>query len=140
MIKEAFVEKFFVCAVIPRQSSGDESDKPNCVEITVVRWIHLVDDRMKSILPADSLFVFESYFLLIISSSSESVNFPLLSVIRRLNSNCNSLCRLSTKPELSAEMTQPGDYAAVGEDIAAQLKKPNYDDGSAGPVFVRLAW
>lgn len=32
------------------------------------------------------------------------------------------------------------DYEAVRQDIAAQLKKPGYDDGSAGPVFVRLAW
>jgi hypothetical protein len=32
------------------------------------------------------------------------------------------------------------DYEAVRKDIAAQLKKPGYDDGSAGPVFVRLAW
>ncbi|KAL1985476.1 hypothetical protein VTN96DRAFT_7919 [Rasamsonia emersonii] len=37
-------------------------------------------------------------------------------------------------------MSQPGDYAAVRKDIAAQLKKPGYDDGSAGPIFVRLAW
>jgi peroxiredoxin len=37
-------------------------------------------------------------------------------------------------------MSKPGDYAAVRRDIAAQLKKPGYDDGSAGPVFVRLAW
>ncbi|KAL4953872.1 heme peroxidase [Aspergillus filifer] len=37
-------------------------------------------------------------------------------------------------------MSNPGDYAAVKRDIAAQLKKPDYDDGSAGPVFVRLAW
>lgn len=41
---------------------------------------------------------------------------------------------------LSAEMSKPGDYDAVRRDIAAQLKKPDYDDGSAGPVFVRLAW
>ncbi|KAL2216063.1 cytochrome c peroxidase mitochondrial precursor [Thermoascus aurantiacus ATCC 26904] len=37
-------------------------------------------------------------------------------------------------------MSKPGDYDAVRKDIAAQLKKPGYDDGSAGPVFVRLAW
>jgi hypothetical protein len=37
-------------------------------------------------------------------------------------------------------MSKPGDYDAVRRDIAAQLKKPDYDDGSAGPVFVRLAW
>ncbi|OJJ49075.1 hypothetical protein ASPZODRAFT_129465 [Penicilliopsis zonata CBS 506.65] len=37
-------------------------------------------------------------------------------------------------------MSSPGDYEAVRKDIAAQLKKPGYDDGSAGPVFVRLAW
>ncbi|KAH8703081.1 putative cytochrome c peroxidase [Talaromyces proteolyticus] len=37
-------------------------------------------------------------------------------------------------------MSQSGDYDAVRKDIVAQLKKPDYDDGSAGPVFVRLAW
>ena len=37
-------------------------------------------------------------------------------------------------------MSEAGDYEAVRKDIAAQLKKPDYDDGSAGPVFVRLAW
>ncbi|KAI8840916.1 heme peroxidase [Chytridium lagenaria] len=29
---------------------------------------------------------------------------------------------------------------AVKEDIRAILKKPDWDDGSLGPVFVRLAW
>ncbi|KAE8151775.1 heme peroxidase [Aspergillus avenaceus] len=37
-------------------------------------------------------------------------------------------------------MSRTGDYDAVRRDIVAQLKKPDYDDGSAGPVFVRLAW
>jgi hypothetical protein len=37
-------------------------------------------------------------------------------------------------------MSRHGDYEAVRKDIAAQLQKPGYDDGSAGPVFVRLAW
>lgn len=37
-------------------------------------------------------------------------------------------------------MSNSGDYTAVRRDIASQLKKPDYDDGSAGPVFVRLAW
>ncbi|RJE26970.1 cytochrome c peroxidase [Aspergillus sclerotialis] len=37
-------------------------------------------------------------------------------------------------------MSSPGDFDAVRKDIVAQLKKPGYDDGSAGPVFVRLAW
>lgn len=37
-------------------------------------------------------------------------------------------------------MSTPGDYDAVRKDIVAQLKKPDYDDGSTGPVFVRLAW
>ncbi|KAK5116872.1 hypothetical protein LTR85_009132 [Meristemomyces frigidus] len=37
-------------------------------------------------------------------------------------------------------MSTPGDYAAVRKDIAALLKQPEYDDGSAGPVLVRLAW
>lgn len=37
-------------------------------------------------------------------------------------------------------MSPTRDYDAVRKDIVAQLKKPDYDDGSAGPVFVRLAW
>ena len=34
----------------------------------------------------------------------------------------------------------PGDYTAVEKDIVAILDKPGYDDGSLGPVFVRLGW
>jgi cytochrome c peroxidase len=37
-------------------------------------------------------------------------------------------------------MSQPGNYEAVRKDIVASMKKPDYDDGSLGPVFVRLAW
>lgn len=32
------------------------------------------------------------------------------------------------------------DFAAVRKDIAKLLHQPDYDDGSAGPVLVRLAW
>jgi catalase (peroxidase I) len=37
-------------------------------------------------------------------------------------------------------MSKFGDYDAVREDIKKILKQPEYDDGSAGPVLVRLAW
>ncbi|EGE78117.1 heme-binding peroxidase [Blastomyces dermatitidis ATCC 18188] len=37
-------------------------------------------------------------------------------------------------------MSKMGDFDAVRKDIIAEMKKPGYDDGSAGPVFVRLAW
>ncbi|GAM89889.1 hypothetical protein ANO11243_079290 [Dothideomycetidae sp. 11243] len=37
-------------------------------------------------------------------------------------------------------MSAKGDYAVVRKDIAALLHQPEYDDGSAGPVLVRLAW
>ncbi|RFU29974.1 hypothetical protein B7463_g6360, partial [Scytalidium lignicola] len=37
-------------------------------------------------------------------------------------------------------MSKKGDFAAVRKDIAALLHQPDYDDGSAGPVLVRLAW
>ena len=37
-------------------------------------------------------------------------------------------------------MSKPGDFDAVRKDIAALLHQPEYDDGSAGPVLVRLAW
>jgi len=36
--------------------------------------------------------------------------------------------------------TTTGDYDAVRKDIKAIIKKPGYDDGSIGPVLVRLAW
>lgn len=37
-------------------------------------------------------------------------------------------------------MSQKGDFDAVRKDIAKLLHQPEYDDGSAGPVLVRLAW
>ncbi|KAI9730246.1 MAG: hypothetical protein M1834_006010 [Cirrosporium novae-zelandiae] len=37
-------------------------------------------------------------------------------------------------------MSKLGDFDAVRKDIAALMRQPDYDDGSAGPVFVRLAW
>ncbi|KAJ3369146.1 hypothetical protein HDU91_007449 [Kappamyces sp. JEL0680] len=39
-----------------------------------------------------------------------------------------------------AASSTPGDYEAVKKDIAAIMKKPDWDDGSLGPVLVRLAW
>ncbi|KAG6359624.1 hypothetical protein INS49_013146 [Diaporthe citri] len=41
----------------------------------------------------------------------------------------------STQPQ-----SQPGDLEAVRKSIINLLKQPEYDDGSAGPVIVRLAW
>lgn len=37
-------------------------------------------------------------------------------------------------------MSKKGDFDAVRKDIAKLLHQPEYDDGSAGPVLVRLAW
>ena len=37
-------------------------------------------------------------------------------------------------------MSVKGDYKAVSADIKTLLHQPEYDDGSAGPVLVRLAW
>lgn len=36
--------------------------------------------------------------------------------------------------------SQPGDFDAVRNSIIELLDQPEYDDGSAGPVLVRLAW
>lgn len=33
-----------------------------------------------------------------------------------------------------------GDYRAVIQSIVKLLEQPEYDDGNAGPVLVRLAW
>jgi hypothetical protein len=37
-------------------------------------------------------------------------------------------------------MSKKGDFEVVGKDIVKLLHQPEYDDGSAGPVLVRLAW
>ncbi|TVY83466.1 putative heme-binding peroxidase [Lachnellula suecica] len=37
-------------------------------------------------------------------------------------------------------MSEKGDFEAVRKDIAKLMHQPEYDDGSAGPVLVRLAW
>ncbi|WFC98390.1 cytochrome-c peroxidase [Malassezia yamatoensis] len=37
-------------------------------------------------------------------------------------------------------MSKPGDFDAVRKDVNAIMKNKNYDDGSIGPVIVRLAW
>lgn len=37
-------------------------------------------------------------------------------------------------------MSKKGDFEAVRTDIAKLMHQPGYDDGSAGPVLVRLAW
>lgn len=37
-------------------------------------------------------------------------------------------------------MSKSGDFDAVRKDIVKLLHQPEYDDGSAGPVLVRLAW
>ncbi|CAK7212901.1 heme peroxidase [Sporothrix curviconia] len=39
-----------------------------------------------------------------------------------------------------ASKPSDADFAAVRADIEALMKMPDYDDGSAGPVLVRLAW
>merc|ERR1711939_222970 len=43
-------------------------------------------------------------------------------------------------PAASTSQSKPGDYGAVRASIKGVLKQPGYDDGSAGPVLVRLAW
>ena len=55
----------------------------------------------------------------------------LLHIIR-----VSSILLLATK----LTMSKPGDFDAVRKDIVKLLHQPEYDDGSAGPVLVRLAW
>jgi len=37
-------------------------------------------------------------------------------------------------------MSKSGDFEAVRKDIAKLMHQPEFDDGSAGPILVRLAW
>ncbi|KAJ4006080.1 hypothetical protein NW752_001327 [Fusarium irregulare] len=44
------------------------------------------------------------------------------------------------QPQSKGQESTPGDFAAVQKSIVELLNQPDYDDGSAGPVLVRLAW
>ncbi|KAG8677793.1 hypothetical protein FPOAC2_03934 [Fusarium poae] len=44
------------------------------------------------------------------------------------------------QPQSKDKESNPGDFAAVRKSIIELLNQPDYDDGSAGPVLVRLAW
>jgi hypothetical protein len=44
------------------------------------------------------------------------------------------------QPQSKGQESNPGDFAAVQKSIIELLDQPDYDDGSAGPVLVRLAW
>ncbi|KAF5714847.1 heme-binding peroxidase [Fusarium mundagurra] len=44
------------------------------------------------------------------------------------------------KPLSERQASRPGDFEAVRKSIIDLLRQPDYDDGSAGPVLVRLAW
>ena len=46
---------------------------------------------------------------------------------------------MATSP-LEQGTSKPGDFDAVRKSIEGLLHQPEYDDGSAGPVLVRLAW
>lgn len=46
----------------------------------------------------------------------------------------------SSTPKATVVAAGPVDYSAVREAIVEILEDDNYDDGSYGPVFVRLAW
>jgi len=41
---------------------------------------------------------------------------------------------------MSKSKSKVEDFEAVRKDIAGFIHQPEYDDGSAGPVLVRLAW
>ncbi|GFR40346.1 hypothetical protein Agub_g890 [Astrephomene gubernaculifera] len=43
-------------------------------------------------------------------------------------------------PPPAPKTSTPGDYPAVRSSIAALLDSPDWDDGSYGPLLVRLAW
>ncbi|KAF5252354.1 hypothetical protein FANTH_2654 [Fusarium anthophilum] len=44
------------------------------------------------------------------------------------------------KPLPETQASRAGDFEAVRKSIIDLLRQPDYDDGSAGPVLVRLAW
>jgi cytochrome c peroxidase len=44
------------------------------------------------------------------------------------------------KPLAQSQVSRSGDFEAVRKSIIDLLRQPDYDDGSAGPVLVRLAW
>jgi hypothetical protein len=66
--------------------------------------------------------------------SLSSVDFSLFRI-----DGCGRFLSSSSKIRLYI-MSRQGDFEAVRKEIASLLHQPGYDDGSAGPVLVRLAW
>lgn len=81
-------------------------------------------------------FSLSSFHLLLLLSLNTNSNYLLFTNFLPLRENLSSSPNQRYRPRMSS----PHDYEAVRKDIAAQLKRPDYDDGSVGPVFVRLAW
>jgi peroxiredoxin len=44
------------------------------------------------------------------------------------------------KPLSKNQVSRLGDFESVEKSIKDLLRQPDYDDGSVGPVLVRLAW
>lgn len=44
------------------------------------------------------------------------------------------------KPLANNQVSKLGDFESVEKSIKDLLLQPDYDDGSVGPVLVRLAW
>lgn len=60
------------------------------------------------------------------------------SIIPHCRTAYRPACPLST---LYPQTSKPGDYDAVRKSISAAMESnPDYDDGSYGPLLVRLAW
>ncbi|TPX06850.1 uncharacterized protein E0L32_002346 [Thyridium curvatum] len=82
--------------------------------------------------------------------------FPFVLLSREVSGTSSLLCTtinnthslLRPRSEMSGvnqsqaggQGSKPGDFEAVRKSVIDLLKQPDYDDGSAGPVLVRLAW
>jgi cytochrome c peroxidase len=47
---------------------------------------------------------------------------------------------MESQTDSGTQASRKGDWTAVRQSIREILDQPEYDDGSAGPVLVRLAW
>jgi len=78
--------------------------------------------------------------------SSGSGRWPWLAGIAAVSVGASTILYFQEKRRLPGRVTaaataQLGDYQAVYDEIAGRLEeKDDYDDGSYGPVLLRLAW
>lgn len=82
------------------------------------------------------LLIFSSLFSLSLSQKRE----PLTQTITANSQPASSSSTHKKKKKTMSQPISPSLLSSIKQDIHTLLTQPTYDDGSAGPILVRLAW